>query len=87
MDIPRSGIGGLLGLNEKKCFDVKIPAQILSNALAGGGKQDYYMLESDLKSSRTIEINAEEFVVPATIEQLQNNYLIFDDTGLEVGFK
>ncbi len=87
VDIPRSGIGGLLGLNEKKCFDVKIPAQILSNALAGGGKQDYYMLESDLKSSRTIEINAEEFVVPATIEQLQNNYLIFDDTGLEVGFK
>ncbi len=87
VDVPRSGIGGLLGLNEKKCFDVKIPAQILSNVLAGGGKQDYYVLENNLKTSSTIEINADEFAVPTTIEQLQNNYLVFDTSILEVSLR
>jgi hypothetical protein len=86
MNVP-SGIGGLLGITQKKCFDIKIPAQILSNVLAGGGKQDYYILESDLKNSKTIEINSKGFPLPTTIEQLQNNYLIFDSTGLEVNFR
>lgn len=86
VDVP-AGIGGLVGITQKKCFDIKIPAQILSNALSGGGKQDYYILENDLKSSNTIEINAQEFTLPTTIEQLQNNYLIFDSTGLEVSFR
>ena len=86
IDVP-AGIGGLLGITQKKCFDIKIPAQILSNALAGGGKQEYYILESDLKSFNTIEINAQEFILPTTIEQLQNNYLIFDSTSLGVSFR
>lgn len=86
VEVPSSGIGALFGMKEKKCFDVKIPSQILTNALSGGGKQDYYILESDLKNSNTLEINSDDFGVPSTIEQLQNNYLIFDSSTLEVSF-
>ncbi|OGJ12981.1 hypothetical protein A3K82_00985 [Candidatus Pacearchaeota archaeon RBG_19FT_COMBO_34_9] len=87
VEVPSSGIGGLLGFRDKNCFDVKIPSQIVSNALAGGGKQDYYILENELKNSNTIEINANDFGTPKTITELQNNYLIFEDKGMEVSFK
>ncbi len=86
IDVPTSGIGGIFGLSEKKCFDIKIPAQVLSNVLAGGGKQDYYILEDELKDSESIEISAEGFNVPKTIGELQNNYIAFEDKGLEVNF-
>ncbi len=86
-EVPSTGIGGLFGLKEKKCFDVNLPAQVVSNALAGGGKQDYYILENELQNSNTIEINADGFGIPRTVEELQNNYLIFDNKGLEVNFK
>ena len=86
-EIPSTGIGGLFGLKEKKCFDVKVPAQVVSNVLAGGGKQDYYILESELQNSNVLEINAHGFGIPKTIEDLQNNYLIFDSKGLGVNFR
>ncbi len=87
IDVPTSDIGGIFGLTEKKCFDIKIPAQILSNVLAGGGKQDYYILEDELKDSGSVEISAEGFNVPKTIEELQNNYIAFEDKGLGVSLR
>ena len=86
MNVP-AGIGGLFGITKKSCFDVKIPSQILSSVLAGGGKQDYYILESELKGPKTIEINADSFTTPTTMEQLQNNYLAFENNGLGVSIK
>jgi hypothetical protein len=82
-----SGIGGLFGITKKQCFDVQIPSQIISNVLSGGGKETYYILESELTGSNTVEINAESLTTPKTIEQLQNNYILFDDKGLEVSFR
>lgn len=87
VDVASSGIGGILGMTEKKCFDVTIPSQIVSNVLAGGGKLDSYFLEDDLKNSNTLNINAEGFSIPKTIQELQDNYLIFEDTALEVNLK
>lgn len=87
MTVPSSGIGGILGISEKKCFDITIPSQMISSTLAGGGTQRQSILESDLKNSNTIEINSEGFGVPTTIEQLQNNYLLFDEKGLGVNLK
>ncbi len=83
LDVP-TGIGGLLGATQKSCFDVKIPSQILSSVLAGGGKKDYYVLESEFSGKNRIEINTESFTTPTTIEQLQNNYLALENTELEV---
>ncbi len=87
IEVARSGVGGLLGMTEEQCFDVEIPSQVISNALAGGGKQDYYILESELQSSNVIEIQADSLAVPSTIEELQNNYFLFEDKDLEVIFR
>lgn len=87
VDISQSGIGGLLGFTKKECFNIEIPEQIISSALAGGGKENYYILEQELENSDTLEINAESLSTPKTIEELQNNYILFEDKGLDVVFK
>ena len=87
VEAPQGGIGGILGLTKEKCFDIQIPDQIISNALAGGGKENYYILESELQNSKTIEIHASSLPAPTTLEQLQDNYVLFEDKGLDIYFK
>lgn len=87
VDIPESGIGGFLGLTKEKCYAIDFPSQIVSNALSGGGTQNYYVLESELKNSNAIEIRAEGLPIPTTIEQLQDNYILFDEKKLSLSFK
>ncbi|MEK6760375.1 MAG: hypothetical protein AABX93_00460 [Nanoarchaeota archaeon] len=87
IEIPESGIGGFFGASKEKCFNIEFPAQIVSNALAGGGKQNHYLLDSDLENSKTIEISAISLPTPTTIAKLQDNYLLFEDRGLNVIFK
>ncbi|MEK6913140.1 MAG: hypothetical protein AABW47_00525 [Nanoarchaeota archaeon] len=87
VDVPSAGIGGIFGFKDKNCFDVKVPSQIISNVLSGGGKVDYSISEDNLKNSNSIEINSDDLGVPTTMEQLQNNYLLFDNNELEVNFK
>ncbi len=87
VEVPQSGLGGLFGLTKKECFEVKMPAQIISNALSGGGKENYYILESELADSKVIEINAASLPTPKSIEELQNNYILFEDMGLDIQFK
>lgn len=83
-EIPDSGIGGFLGLTKEKCYTVNFPSQVVSSTLAGGGKQNHFILESDLKNSNTIEINAQSFPTPETVEQLQENYILFDEKSLGI---
>ena len=87
VDVPDSGIGGFFGVTKEKCFDINFPAQIVSNALAGGGKQNQYILDSDLENSKIIEINADSLPLPTSIQQLQKNYILFEDRGLRIAFK
>ena len=87
VEVPQTGIGGLLGFTKEKCFDIEIPAQIVSQALAGGGKTNYYFLESELKNSRTLVISSESLPTPTSLEQLQDNYLLFEDKTLGIEFK
>src|SRR3990167_3527875 len=87
IEVPRSGIGGILGLTEDKCFTIEFPSQIISNALSGGGKQKYYVAESELSNFNTIEINSRPLQTPKSIEELQNNYALFEDRGLSINFK
>jgi hypothetical protein len=83
-DVPSSGIGGIFGFTDKKCFDVTIPSQIISNVLSGGGQSSSYFLENDLKNSKSIEIDSKGMLTPQTIEQLQNNYITFDNQEAQV---
>lgn len=87
VDVPQEGIAGIFGLTKEKCFDITIPSQIVSNALAGGGTENYYILESELINTEKIEINTESLAPPTSIEQLQKNYILFDEKGLEIYFK
>jgi len=87
LKVPRSGFGGLLGLTEEKCFDMKIPSQLISSVLAGGGKENYYILESELKNSNVIEINAQSLPLPKSLDELQDNYELFESKGLDILFK
>jgi hypothetical protein len=86
-EVPVSGIVGVLGLTQKKCFDITLPSQVITNSLAGGGNENYYFFESDLSGHRTIEINANSFKVPTNLEELQKNYLDFDTKSLEVSLR
>jgi hypothetical protein len=87
IEVPKSGLGSLLGLTEEKCFDYSLPSQVVSNALSGGGKENYYVLESELDNSKSIEINAYSLPKPTSLEQLQTNYNLFEGKGLDVLFK
>ena len=86
IEVPR-GVLGVFGLTREKCFDIEVPEQLISNALSGGGKQNYFVLESELAKGRTLEINAESLPSPETIEQLQDNHLSFETKGLEIEFR
>lgn len=87
VEIPAGGIGGFLGFTTEKCIDVTIPSQVVSSVLAGGGKQNYYALESELASSTIVEINAPALPVPTSLEQLQTNFILFEDNNLDVLFE
>ncbi len=87
IDVARGGLPGFSGLSQEKCFDIQVPEQIISNALAGGGKQTYFVLESELKNSNLIEINAESLPLPETLTQLQDNYELFEIKVLEIEIK
>ena len=86
MEVPTSGLGGIFGLTQEKCFDLTIPEQTIDNALYGGGIQSYYIAESELETSTTIDINVESLPTPRTIENLQENYLSFENSGFDINF-
>ena len=87
VEVPRSGVLGIVGLTRKKCFDIEIPEQTITDVLAGGGNQKDYFVDSQLENSNTIEISAESIDVPETIDELQNSYVIFESKGLGVSFR
>ena len=78
---------GIFELTKKKCFDIEFPSQLISKALAGGGTQEYYILESELSSANSLEINVESLPVPDTIEKIQDNNLLFEIKPVEIVFK
>jgi hypothetical protein len=87
VDVPISGLGSFFGLTKEECFTVDFPEQVISNSLSGGGKQNYFVLESQLTDSNIVEINADSLPTPSSVDQLSRNYILFEEKGLEVNFK
>jgi len=85
--VPRSSIFGIIGLTKEECFEVEVPAQILSKALAGGGKQNYTFSENELKGSKIIDIYATSFPSPNSLEQMQMNDILFESTPIVVNIR
>ena len=86
-EVPRSGVAGILGLKEEKCFDIEMPDQVISNVLVGGGNANYSISESEIINSEFIEINAQGLPLPESIDKVYENYLAFEDSELEISFR
>ena len=87
VDAPRSGLLGIFGGTERKCFQMQIPDQVVDSAVSGGGKEKYYIAESELQGAKKIIISPEKFGTPAKVEDLQANYNKIDTTGLGIRFE
>lgn len=87
IDVAASGIAGLLGEEEQKCFDINIEEQVIDSALIGGGHGYDYFTESQLKSGKTLAINIPLFGNPKSTEELQNNYIEMEDSVLDISFR
>jgi len=87
VDVPKSGVLGVFGFNEEKCFAMDIPDQVVSAVVSGGGKQSYYIAESELRESDKLIIDAKDFGVPTKVEDLQINYNGVEVSGLDVRFE
>jgi len=75
---------GILGIKRKKCFEIQYPERLISKAVAGGGKQDYYFLENELNSKRNMIISVNSFPIPNSFEKIQDNYILFNTKGVEI---
>lgn len=82
--IPASGVAGFLGLEKTECFDVVYPAQEITDVLIGGGKTETFFFGSDLASSGKIKMNAPKLNTPNSLEELQQNYVLFEIGEVEV---
>ncbi|MFA7707342.1 MAG: hypothetical protein WCX73_00155 [Candidatus Pacearchaeota archaeon] len=87
VDVPKSGLSGIFGVTEEKCFDLKIPNQVVDFAVSGGGTQNYYIGESELQESSKLIINADSFGIPSALEDLQENYNKVDTQGVDIMFE
>jgi len=82
--VPQSGVGGFIGLEKTECFEVIFPAQDVTDVLIGGGNLNYYFFDQDLENSGKIQIEVPRLETPKTLEELQQNYLLFEVSELEV---
>ncbi|MFA5952972.1 MAG: hypothetical protein WC812_00075 [Candidatus Pacearchaeota archaeon] len=84
-----TAFGSIIGIeiNRKECYEVKVPEQIISNVLAGGGVTSYYFDEEVLSGNNEIIINSPNLPTPTTIEELQLNYILYESNGLEVSIQ
>lgn len=86
-EVPREGIVGLFGLTEEKCYTIETPEQMITTSLAGGGNQNYYVLEEELINSNVVKINAPSLPTPNSLEKIQENMILVEEKRLEVSFE
>ncbi len=87
LDVPSSSIGGVFGATEQRCYDIDIPAQEIDSALVGGGKAFDYFTEEQFLDSQYLKISVPMFGVPQKIEDLQNNYLEWEVSRIDLTFE
>jgi hypothetical protein len=81
--VARTGIAGLFGSTEEKCFDINMPETKIESALVGGGQGEIYLLPSDLEDGKiTLEVDA--LPAPKSLDDLSKNFESFDDMGVDL---
>jgi len=84
INVPSGSVLGAIGATQQQCYNVNIPSQIISTALAGGGSSSNYFSESLLANSNILSVDAPSFPAPSSLQQLQNNYVLLQDKKLTV---
>ena len=87
VDVPESGVGGFLGMEREKCYDVTIPETEVTFAVVGGGRTNDYVTEGQLQNAREININVPMFGLPSNLDELQKNYLRAEDELVYVSYE
>ena len=87
VNVPVSGAGGLIGLEEEKCYDIDVPAMQIDMAVIGGGKSNEYIAESMLAYSGKLKLNIPLFDKPNSLESLQENYEKVDSSTISAEFE
>ena len=85
--VPSSGVGGVFGLKEEKCFDINIPSSSIDSAVVGGGKTEEYITQGQLSDSKELNINVPLFPTPKNLEELQSVYTQAEDATVYLEFK
>ena len=84
-EVPKSGLLGLLGGTEEKCFNVDIPSYELTNVISGGGKNKDYLTEGQIENGK-LKINVGSLPLPQNLEQLQDNYNLLETQTVDLEF-
>ncbi|MBU1136347.1 MAG: hypothetical protein KJ559_02460 [Nanoarchaeota archaeon] len=87
IEVEKPGFLGIFGKStDEQCFDLEIPSQTISNAIAGGGKVDYYFTQTELEKGK-MDVFAEKVSVPKSFEDMQKSYDSLETKKLYMEFK
>ncbi|MFA4952900.1 MAG: hypothetical protein WC584_01630 [Candidatus Pacearchaeota archaeon] len=85
-EVPKSGILGILGMTEEKCFDINLPAQKISNIISGGGNGQDYVIASQLENGK-LKISVNSIPLPRSLDELQDGYNRLEVQGVYLSFE
>jgi hypothetical protein len=74
INAPKTGIAGLFGLEEQKCYDMEIPSQTINNLLTAGGMQRQYITSGELEKAKILRIYTESITAPNNLDMIQSSY-------------
>ncbi len=84
-EVASSGFLGVFGGTREECFEIEIPGMKVEYALVGGGKEEHYLLESELEKGK-MKIKVQGLPSPSSIEELQNNFEAFELMGVDIEY-
>lgn len=84
VSIPQSGIFGIFGQTEEKCFDFRLPSQTISMGISGGGKQTYFFTEEALMQSKNVVLDVSSFGTPQRISDLQLQFSLAENAEVSI---
>jgi|APSaa5957512622_1039677.scaffolds.fasta_scaffold01422_9 hypothetical protein len=87
VDVPAEGVGGFIGMEEEKCYDVNVPSMDVEMAVVGGGKSVEYIAESMLSDSVELNLNVPLFGKPSSLDELQENYVKVEESMVFLEFE
>jgi len=87
VDVPKSGLAGLFGGEEEKCYELNMPEMSVDFAVVGGGKTREYFTSEQLENANELNVKVPLFGLPQDLEGLQTNHIRVDDEVVYLDFE